>query len=435
MSVVASTRSTAKGSIVERQSLAWGIFFLVVGLGIVVLFGLNTEPETTTQFVLNPGFRSEVVKLEPVLLPTQLTLWLLTVVVALVGGWQLARGFKNVHLALLAVAIAFVFAFLTWAARGTSMNLVGMLSTSLSAAAPIALGGLSGVLCERVGVINIAIEGMMLSSAMTAVVVASVFRAQGMDETGYLLLGLLAAILTGGLLAAFHAWLSIRFKVDQIVSGTVINIFSVGFTSFISQRFLQPIPALNSSGFFKRFPIPIVSKIPVIGPLLFENNLIIYLMIGLVIGIHILLFHTRWGLRAIAVGEHPKAADTLGVNVFKMRYWNVIMGGMVAGIGGAHFTIGTVGRFDELLTAGKGFIGLAAMIFGRWTPVGTLGASMLFGFADAMQVKLQGLGIDQVPIPSEFMLMAPYIVTMIVLAGVVGRSIPPAADGKPYEKD
>jgi simple sugar transport system permease protein len=206
-------------------------------------------------------------------------------------------------------------------------------------------------------------------------------------------------------------------------------------TSFLSQRFLQPNPYLNSGGTFKRLPIPGLSNIPIIGPLFFENSFIIYLLFIAVIAIHVMLFYTRWGLRTIAVGEHPKAADTLGVNVFKMRYINVIMGGMVAGAGGAYFTIGSVGRFDEVMTAGKGFIGLAAMIFGKWTPLGAFGASMIFGFADALQVKLQGLGLDQVPIPSEFLLMAPYIVTMVVLAGAIGRAIPPAADGQPYEKD
>jgi simple sugar transport system permease protein len=251
----------------------------------------------------------------------------------------------------------------------------------------------------------------------------------------HLLLGLLGAILIGGLLAAFHAWLSIQFKVDQIISGTVINIFAAGMTSFLSQRFLQPIQPLNSGGTFRTLQIPGLSGIPIIGPLFFENSLIIYILFILVIAIHIMLFYTRWGLRTMAVGEHPKAADTLGINVFKMRYINVIMGGMVAGIGGAYFTIGSVGRFDELLTAGKGFIGLAAMIFGKWTPFGAFGASLIFGFADALQVKLQGLGIQQVPISSEFLLMAPYIVTMVVLAGVIGQSIPPAADGLPYEKD
>jgi simple sugar transport system permease protein len=363
----------------------------------------------------------------------------------------------------LVVALIFIFAFLTWSARGISMNLLGMISASLLRAAPIAFGALSGIMCERSGVVNIAIEGMMLSGAMVSVLVASIFRnfdavdaatgepvfpawlitiGQALKDANisdavpwYLILGLLAAMLIGGMLAAFHAWLSIQFKVDQIVSGTVINIFSVGITSFLSQRFLQPIQALNSGGTFKTLQIPGLSSIPIIGPLFFENSLIVYILFILIIAVHVMLFYTRWGLRTIAVGEHPKAADTLGVNVFKTRYINVIIGGMIAGIGGSFFTIGSVGRFDELLTAGKGFIGLAAMIFGKWTPLGAFGASIIFGFADALQVKLQGLGIDQVPIPSEFMLMAPYIVTMVVLAGVIGQSIPPAADGVPYEKD
>jgi simple sugar transport system permease protein len=417
----------------------------------------------TTSLGLNPGARTNAPRLEDWVLPTQNTLWLLSIIVAFIGGWQLAKGFRWVYLALLVVSLTFIFAFLIWAARGTSMNLLGMVSASLLRAAPIAFGALSGILCERAGVINIAIEGMMLSGALVSVVVASIFRnyeavspvtgeplfpawwvslAQTIDSYNisdampwYLILGLLGGMAIGGVMAAFHAWLSVTFKVDQIVSGTVINIFAVGITSFLSQRFLQPIQALNSGGTFKTVSIPGPSSIPIIGPLFFENSLIIYILFILVIAIHIMLFYTRWGLRTIAVGEHPKAADTLGINVFKMRYINVIMGGMVAGIGGAYFTIGSVGRFDELLTAGKGFIGLAAMIFGKWTPLGAFGASLIFGFADALQVKLQGLGINQVPIPSEFLLMAPYLVTIVVLAGAIGQAIPPAADGKPYEKD
>ncbi|NTU57077.1 MAG: ABC transporter permease, partial [Anaerolineales bacterium] len=224
----------------------------------------------------------------------------------------------------------------------------------------------------------------------------------------------------------------IRFKVDQIVSGVAINIFGAGLTSFISSRFLEKnTDALNNSGVFPVISIPVLSKIPLLGPMFFENNIIIYLMLLLVVVMHIVLFHTPWGLRTRAVGEHPKAADTLGVNVFLVRYVNVIVGGMIAGLGGAYFTIGSVGRFDEIMTAGKGFIGLAAMIFGKWSPIGAFASSLIFGFADSLQVRLQ---ILRVPIPSEFLLMAPYIVTMIVLTGVVGRAIPPAADGQPYEK-
>jgi len=455
--------SAATAAIKEKRSIGMGIFFLIVAVAISVLFAVNTTAEMTTSFGLNPGARTNAPRLEDWVLPTQGTLWLLAVAVAFVGGWQLARGFKRVNLALLVVSLVFVFAFLVWAARGTSMNLLGMISASLLRAAPIAFGALSGILCERAGVINIAIEGMMLSGALMSVVVSSLFRnydavdpvtgdllfpawlvsiGQTLDGYNlsdslpwYLVLGLFGGIFIGGVLGAFHAWLSVTFKVDQIVSGTVINIFAVGITSFLSQRFLQPIQALNSGGTFKIMPVPGVSGIPIIGPLFFEQRFIIYLLFILVIVLHIMLFYTRWGLRTIAVGEHPRAADTLGINVYKMRYINVIMGGMVAGLGGAYFTIGSVGRFDEVLTAGKGFIGLAAMIFGKWNPLGAFGASMIFGFADALQVKLQGLGIEQVPIPSEFMLMAPYIVTMVVLAGAIGQAIPPAADGQPYDKD
>lgn len=461
-----SVTTTASPDVIirgEKRSLGMGIFFLLVALAIAVLFVFNTNGDMTTTFGLNPGARTNAPRLDDWEVPTQTTLWLLTAIVAFIGGYHLARGIKHANLALLVVALIFIFAFLTWAGRGTSMNLVGMISASLLRATPIAFGALSGILCERAGVINIAIEGMMLSGAMVSVLIASIFRNyQAVDAvTGepvfpawlvsigqalaganisdqlpwYLLLGLLGGILVGGMLGAFHAWLSIRFKVDQIVSGTVINIFAVGITSFLSQRFLQPIQALNSGGTFRTIQIPGLSHIPIIGPLFFENNFIVLLLFVLVIAVHIMLFYTRWGLRTIAVGEHPKAADTLGINVYKMRYVNVIMGGMVAGIGGAYFTIGSVGRFDEVLTAGKGFIGLAAMIFGKWTPFGAFGASLIFGFADALQVKLQGLGINQVPIPSEFLLMAPYIVTMVVLAGVIGQAISPAADGVPYEKD
>jgi simple sugar transport system permease protein len=268
---------------------------------------------------------------------------------------------------------------------------------------------------------------MMLTGAMVAVIFSSV--------TGSLWLGLVSAVLISGLLGLFLAILAIHFRVDQIIAGTAINIFALGITSFISQRFLQPNPALNSGGVFSKIAIPGLSQIPIIGPVFFNQSVIIYILFFTVIAIHFMLFYTRWGLRTRAVGEHPRAADTLGVNVFKVRYINVIIGGMIAGIGGSYFTIGSVGRFDEAITAGKGFIGLAAMIFGRWTPFGAYGASLIFGFSDALQARLQVLGKTQVPIPSEWLLILPYLVTMIVLAGVVGKTTAPAADGKPYTKD
>jgi simple sugar transport system permease protein len=322
------------------------------------------------------------------------------------------------------VAGFFIFGFLVWAAADKSMNLAGLLNTTLSKAVPLTLGALSGVLCERAGVVNIAIEGMMLAAAMVGSLVGSV--------SGSLWIGLLAAILTGVLLGLVHAVLSIKYKTDQIISGTVINIFAGGITAFLSSKFLQPNQALNDPGVFSPIEIPLLSRIPILGPILFDNNLFIYAMFIFLIALHLGLFYTRWGLRLRSVGEHPKAADTLGIDVFKTRYMAVLLGGAMAGFAGGFFTLGSVGRFDEFMTAGRGFIALAAMIFGNWTPFGSFGAGLLFGFADSLAGKLAILGVR---IPSEFLLMAPYVATMIVLAGVVGRGQMPAADGQPYEKE
>jgi ABC-type uncharacterized transport system permease subunit len=407
-----------------RRSRITGIVLLLIGFSIFLFFGLGLESGLTTKFGMNPGLGSQALKIPDLKLPTTASIYLLSAVTIFLGAVQVARGFRRAGLVIGVVAACFVIAFLVWAARGKSFNMVGMLSSSLVRATPIALAALCGVISERAGVVNIGIEGMMLMAAMTSVVAASV--------TDNLWIGLIVAMLTGALLAAVHAFLAIRFKVDQIISGVAINIFAAGTTSYFSSRFLQVNgDVLNNSGTFKSIPIPLLSKIPIIGPIFFENSIIVYIMMLLVAVMHIVLFYTPWGLRTRAVGEHPKAADTLGVNVFKMQYVNVILGGAIAGIGGAYFSIGSVGRFDEQMTAGKGFIGLAAMIFGKWTPIGAFLASLLFGFADSLQVKLQ---ILRVPIPSEFLLMTPYIITMIVLAGVVGRAVAPAADGVPYEK-
>jgi len=420
---MASITKEIENVTIQRTRMGYGITLIVFSLLIFFAFGLNTQAGTQTTFGMNLA-GSQAIPIPDLVVPSQAVVFGCALILAFLGAFQLARGIRYTGLLVGAIAFAFVTAFLTWAAADKSFNLVGMLNSSLVRATPIALAALCGVISERSAVINIGIEGIMLLAAQAAVVVATV--------TDNLYLGLLSALVTGGLVAALHAFLVIRFKVDQIVSGVAINIIGAGLTSFASSRFLERnTNALNNSGTFPVISIPLLSKIPVIGPVLFENNIIIYLTIILVIGLHIVLFYTPWGLRTRAVGEHPKAADTLGVNVYLTRYINVILGGIIGGLGGAYFTIGSVGRFDEIMTAGKGFIGLAAMIFGKWNPIGAYTSSMIFGFADSLQVKLQ---ILRTPIPSEFLLMAPYIVTMIVLTGVVGRAIPPAADGQPYEK-
>jgi general nucleoside transport system permease protein len=420
MTTINTTINTA---LARRTQTIYGIVLLSAGLFIYLIFGLNTQAGLQTTYGINLA-GSRAISAPDIVVPAQLTVTLMAAIVAFVGAFQLARGVRSTGWLIGILAATFVIAFLTWAAQGKSFNLTGMLSSSFVRATPIALAALCGVISERSAVINIGIEGTMLMAAQAAVVSATL--------TKNLYVGLIAAILVGGLIAALHAYLVIRFKVDQVVSGVAINIFGAGFTSFTSTRFLQRSgDLLNNSGVFPTISIPVLSKIPIIGPVLFENNLIVFLMVILVVLMHIMLFYTSWGLRTRAVGEHPKAADTLGVNVYLMRYVNVIIGGLIAGLGGAYFTIGSVGRFDELMTSYKGFIGLAAMIVGKWNPFGAFISSLVFGFADSLQVKLQ---ILRVPIPSEFLLMAPYIVTMIVLTGVVGRAIPPAADGQPYEK-
>jgi len=402
-----------------------GVLFIIIGFGIWFLFSRPVEPGMKTEFGMTPGGIEAT--MPDMVLPSLATLNFLALVCIGVGIGQLIRprGFGRYTNWLLGmIAAFFIFGFLTWAAAGKSISLAGLLNVSLSKAVPLTLGALSGILSERAGVVNIAIEGMMLSAAMTSCVAASI--------TGNLWFGVLVGVLTGALYGVVHGVLSIRYKVNQIISGTAINIFSTGITSYISAKFLQHYPELNNSGTFPSWEIPLLSKIPFIGPILFNNNMFVYAMYIFLVLIHIGLFYTKWGLRLRSVGEHPKAADTLGINVFRTRYMAVILGAMMAGFAGSYFTLGSVGRFDEVMTAGRGFISLAAMIFGNWMPFGSFGAGLLFGFTDALASKLAILGVR---IPSQFLLMAPYIVTMIVLAGVVGRSQMPAADGTPYEKE
>ena len=343
----------------------------------------------------------------------------------LAGAYQFVRGFRRyTNFALGIVVSLLVFSFLVWAASGSSLNLAGMLGSAVLLSVPITLGAFSGILSERAGVVNIAIEGMMLMGAMVGALVGSV--------TDSLVIGLLAAVLSGLLLALVHGVLSIKYKINQIISGTVINIFATGFTSFISAKFLQTYQELNNTPIFPRWAVPVLADIPLIGPIFFNTNLFVYAVFIFMIVLQVALFYTKWGLRIRSVGEHPKAADTLGINVFHTRYQAVMLSGMMAGLAGAYFTMGSVGRFDEMMTAGRGFIGLAAMIFGNWTPVGAFGAGLLFGMADSIASKLSILGST---IPPQFMSMAPYITTMIILAGVIGRSQAPAADGVAYEKE
>ena len=401
---------------------AFGAFYLLLAVLLLFFALTRIEPEAVSKMGLGIIGKPPPVRL-PV--PTRPALVAIGAVFALGGllSWGRDLGDRGVNVLLGVNFLLFILALLVGAAAGRRLDLVGMIKDSMRLATPIALGALAGVMCERCAVINIAIEGMMLTAACLGMT-ASLFSQN-------MWVGLLVAVLSGGLMAALHAVLSIRFKVDQIISGTVVNILAVGITGYVRKAFLLNNP-FGAPGLlpyvFRNTPL---WKIPILGTILFQYQPMVYVTIVLVPVVYFVLFHTPWGLRTRAVGDHPLAADTLGINVFKIRYVNVILGGCIAGLGGAWFSLETVGSFDDLMTGGKGFIALAAMIFGNWNPINASLGALLFGFADALAFKLQ---ILEVGIPYQFINMAPYILTMIALAGVIGKTIPPAADGIPYEK-
>lgn len=404
-----------------RRARVIGVGYLGLAALVLFVFGMGSEGDATFRLAAS----DDRFELPNLVFSAAGLAYVVAAFLAFLGGMQLTRGFGKATNVLLGIALGLVaFTFLAWATAGKSLNLVGMLQLTVVKSVPITFGALSGVMCERVAVINIGIEGMLLAGAFMGALIGSVAGP---------LMGILAGVLMGAVLALGLAVLAIRYRVDQIIAGVVINIFVLGITSFLTSSLLVKNPdTLNQVTIFRSWKIPVLGDIPLVGPILFNHNFFVYAMFVLVGVVTFALFKTRWGLRSRAVGEHPKAADTLGINVFGYRYVNVMLGGMIAGFGGAYFTIGSAGAFDENMSAGRGFIGLAAMIFGRWHPVGALGAALVFGFSDSLQAKL---AILQTPIPGEFLLMAPYLVTIIVVAGVVGRARPPAADGQPYVKE
>lgn len=413
-----TTRATPE----ERRATAIGIVMVAIAAFTFWAFGLGVASGVESTFNLSlPGERFQGLTW---VVDSRTLAFVVAAVIAFLGGFVLRRShLRRTNLALAVGLALFALAFLTWAAADGSFSLVGMLRSTVILSVPVTLGALTGLMCERVAIINIAIEGQLLTAAFVGTIMGSAWGIWA---------GLIGAMLTGAILGAVLAVLSIKFRIDQIIAGVVINIFALGLTSFLARRVLSVAQELNSPGRFTNIKIPLLGDIPVIGTMFFDHSLFIYGTFGLVILLHLGMFYTRWGLRSRSVGEHPKAADTVGINVYRTRYRNVILGGLIAGFGGAFLTLAQVSRFEENLTAGIGFIGLAAMIFGRWMPLGALGAGLVFGFARALQQKL---GILGTPIPSEFLSMTPYLVTIVVVAGVVGRSRPPAADGQPYVKE
>jgi len=395
--------------------------FTVLGFLLMVVFGRTG----TSTMVLSTS--SDLIQLPDVLLPTLPTGIVISILLAAItalSAWMV-QTHRKVPLWLISVfAVLLLIGFLTWASADERIPVPGLLFGSLSLAVPLIFGALGGVISERVGVVNVAIEGQLLAGAFTSAIVASV--------TQQPLLGLLAAMVAGVLVSFVLAAFSIKYFVDQVIVGVVLNVLVTGLTGFLFSEVLAPNAAmLNQPPKFERINIPLLSEIPIIGPVFFRQTLIVYIMYIAVAAVYYGIFHTKWGLRLRAVGEHPQAADTVGINVTGTRFWNVSLAGAVAGLGGAYFTLGSVGAFGKEMTAGAGFIALAAVIFGRWDPIRATLAALLFGFASNLQNVLSIIGS---PVPSEFMLMLPYLVTIFAVAGLVGQSRGPAASGKPYIK-
>ncbi|KQR01442.1 ABC transporter permease [Arthrobacter sp. Leaf145] len=410
-----------------RPSLKVPVSLGVLALIALVFFGFLGSDKTAEMKISDAG---DAVAVPALLIPGQvggIVFGILLLAMAAYSIYLWTQGEKSPKWLPIAFAVVFVFALLVWivaGARQPSISLAGLVAGSVTLAVPLVFGSLSGVLCERVGVVNIAIEGQLLGGAFTAALVATM--------TGSPYIGLIAAAAAGAVVSMVLAVFSIKYLVNQIIVGVVLNVLVSGLTGFLYGTLMVPNKEqFNTPGRLDILPIPLLSDIPIIGPILFEQSIAGYLMYIAVAVVWFGLFKTRWGLRVRAVGEHPQAADTLGINVNATRFWNVTLGGAIAGIGGAVFTLVTIDSFTKDISGGRGFIALAALIFGRWNPIGAFLASLLFGFAYNLQSIL---GIIGTPVPSQFMAMLPYLVTIFAVAGLVGKSRPPAASGIPYVK-
>jgi general nucleoside transport system permease protein len=405
------------------------ITYAVFGLVNILVFGVHAHGDATFSFT--PEFAK--VTVPNLTLAAAATCYVCGVVsiglavvrlLDVLGIIHLGRVWRRVLVGV--VLFLFIVSLLAWADGGQSIpfGVVNLLSGTLSASIPIMLGALTGVICSRSGVINIAIEGQLLLGAFCAAIATSV--------TGSLWLGLLCGALAGSLVAVLLALFAIAYRVDQVVLGVVLNTLVLGLTGYLYNAIMVPYgDTINSPSTFNLLKIPLLGDIPIIGPVLFDGTVFLYITYIVLAGVQIGLNRTRWGLRTRAVGEHPVAADTVGIRVLAYRYRNVILAGLIAGIGGAYFTIGSVGSFGPDMTSGEGYIALAAMIFGRYTPFGAIGAALLFGFTTQLQSILSSINV---PIQSNLLLLSPYVVTIIVVAGLVGKVRGPRAEGVPFIK-
>ncbi|MEP6796618.1 MAG: ABC transporter permease [Lapillicoccus sp.] len=408
-----------------------GVRNLAIGMAIAalacLLLGLGAGGSGRSSLRLDSA--NDFFALPVLTAPTTATSIALGVLVLLAAAYVVARrpiGRTRTLLTWWAV-LAVIISFLLWAGSGdpnSQLDAIGLLQATVFLAVPLVLGAMAGTVSERSGIINVAIEGQMLAAAFLAALVGTVAH----NLVAGTVAGVVAGVLVGALLGSF----AIRYQVNQVVLGVVINLLVLGLTTYLYSRLLQQDSAgLNQPGTFKPIAIPVLSRIPLIGPVLFEANVLVYLAAVVVAVLNVMLWRSRWGLRTRAVGEHPRAADTLGINVNRLRFRNSLLAGGIAGLAGAYISIGSVGGFGINMTSGRGFIALAAVIFGRWTPLGSMGAAILFAFSSALNTALSFIGTP-IDIPSQILGSLPYLVTLLVVAGVVGRTQAPANDGVPY---
>jgi simple sugar transport system permease protein len=391
---------------------------------ILIFFGILGKPEIVS-FELT-GVR-EAIQLPYLDIPSSLLGTVAGIILLAITGyvaWQVSRNIRaSIWFSMLYGAIALV-ALLGWLAAGSVVPVAFILGSALVLAVPIILGAMAGVMSERVGVVNIAIEGQLLTGAFVASVVSTL--------TGNQIIGIVSAMVTAALFSAVLAVFAVRFLAQQIIVGVVLNVLAIGITNFLYQQWVtEDESATNSPGTIPIIHVPFLGDIPIIGPVLFQNRITVFLAIGIVIVLWFVLFKTKLGLRARAVGENPLAADTVGINVSRTRFWWVTLGGLLAGLGGAALTVGSSGSFGREMSGGLGFIALAVVILGRWHPGYATAAALLFGFSIILRIWANQVSPG---IPTNFITMVPYLVTIIAVVGFVGRSRPPAADGIPYVK-
>ncbi len=417
--------STLTGDPQVTRARRFGSVAILLGVFTIVAFAIPNAGVSTTLSLesrLAGGAGSQIGEVSVSVWWTSMVLGLGAVAIGValwMGRWR-----EHVIRAGGAAIGLFVIAFLLWAARGSTLFIVDLARLSLRAAVPLTLGALAGVVGERAGVVNIAIEGQLLMGAFMAAVLASVTKSPTV--------GALAAILGGVAIAAMLGLLSVKFDTDQIVAGVVLIVFATGLTSFLASQWLASSPTMNSPATFTAFAIPGLSSIPILGPVLFDQSPLVYVTLIAVFVLQYGMFNTRWGLRLRSVGEHPKAADTVGIKVPRTRWLAVLLGGVLAGMGGAFLSIDAASSFTEGMSGGKGFIALAAMLAGRYNPRGAFGAALIFGLSEASARALQGFDVG---VPSTLLLATPYVVTILVVSGLIGRLRIPGASAQHYSTE